>query len=239
MADRVRAGRRRKAAEYFAWWSDHDRWHPEWLATLVETLDRQPEVVLAYPLTQRMDPAGLPLEKPARQFETFGITDVATRWKMLSRSDSVAAGDIVYGLMRVEAMKQAGIFREVLCPDRLLIAEMTLQGQIRQVPEVLWSRRQFSAGSVARQRATLFRPGTKVPSALTAPWYMHARSLWARYGRHTPGTPWPFAPGCGTPHCLLRFGIRLAPLREVQRAAGAAEPRSAGREWVYKRAQAR
>ncbi len=176
-------------AEYFAWWSDHDRWDPEWLATLVDTLDRHPDVALAYPLTQRMDPAGLPLAKPARQFETFGVADMTARWKMLSRSDSVAAGDLVYGLMRVEALQQAGIFREVLCPDRLLAAELTLRGQIRQVPQVLWHRRQFADGSIVRQRRTLFRPGAKVPSALTPPWYMHARSLWATYGRDAAARP--------------------------------------------------
>jgi glycosyltransferase involved in cell wall biosynthesis len=174
-------------AEYFAWWSDHDRWHPQWLATLVETLDRHPQVALAYPLTQRIDPAGAPTGKPPRQFETFGIDDVATRWKRLGQSDSVAAGDIVYGLMRVDAIRQAGIFREVLCPDRLLVAELTLRGQIRQVPRVLWFRRQFDGGSVARQRATLFPTGVAVPSPLTPPWFMHARSLWTTYGRENPG----------------------------------------------------
>jgi hypothetical protein len=136
-----------------------------------------------------MDPGGLPVAKPARQFETFGVADMTARWTMLSRSDSVAAGDLVYGLMRVEAMQQAGIFREVLCPDRLLVAEITLRGQIRQVPEVLWYRRQFAAGSIVRQRATLFRPGASVPSALTPPWYMHARSLWATYGTNASALP--------------------------------------------------
>jgi hypothetical protein len=54
------------------------------------------------------------------------------------------------------------------------------------VPEVLWFRRQFTTGSIERQRMTLFRPGTKPRSALMAPWYMHARSLWTRYGREVP-----------------------------------------------------
>ena len=89
---------------------------------------------------------------------------------------------MVYGLMRVTAVREAGVFREVLCPDRLLVAELTLQGQIRQVPQALWYRRQFPAGSVERQRFTLFAPGTKTPSAVTPPWYLHARSLWATYG---------------------------------------------------------
>lgn len=168
-------------ARYFAWGSDHDRWHPDWLATLVATLDAHPEVVLAYPFTQRMDPGGRLLDKPARQFETFGVADKRMRWRMLSRSDSLAAGDMVYGLMRADALRRAGVFREVLCPDRLLIAELTLQGQIRQVPDVLWFRRQFPEGSIARQRTTLFAPGAARPSPFAPPWYLHARSLWVTY----------------------------------------------------------
>jgi hypothetical protein len=170
-------------AVYFAWASDHDRWHPRWLETLVATLDRHQDVVLGYPLTQRIDPDGKLLSKPARQFETLGVSDRQARWRMLNRSDSVAAGDMVYGLMRTAAVREAGVFREVLSPDRLLIAELTLQGEIRQVPEVLWYRRQFSSGSVERQRSTLFAPDTKPPFAFTPPWWMHARVLWHVYAR--------------------------------------------------------
>jgi hypothetical protein len=172
-----------RGVSYFAWGSDHDRWHPRWLETLVDTLDAHKDVVLAYPLTQRIDPEGTPLAKPARQFDTFGVADRHTRWRRLSRSDSVAAGDLVYGLMRADEVRDAGVFREVLCPDRLLVAELTLRGQIRQVPEVLWFRRQFAAGSIERQRSTLFLPGTAPPSRFTPAWYMHARSLWVTYGR--------------------------------------------------------
>jgi hypothetical protein len=175
-----------EGAKYFAWASDHDRWGPDWLRTLVDTLEQNPDVVLAYPLTQRIDPQGEALAKPARQFETFGLNDFRVRWTRFSRSDSVAAGDMIYGLIRVDALKQTGGFPEVLSPDRLLLAELSLRGQIRQVPEVLWFRRQFTTGSIERQRMTLFQPGTKPPSALVAPWYMHARSLWIRYGRDVP-----------------------------------------------------
>ena len=171
-----------RGQRYFAWASDHDRWHSEWLATLAGVLDAHPAVVLAYPLTQRIDPDGASLAKPARQFETIGVTDLNRRWRLLNRSDSVAAGDMVYGLMRTQAVRDAGIFRHVLCPDRLLVAELTLRGEVRQVPEVLWYRRQFAVGSVDRQRDTLFPPGTRPPSRLVTPWWMHARSLWQVYG---------------------------------------------------------
>ena len=63
-------------ASYVAWGSDHDRWHPRWLETLVGTLERYPDVLLAYPLTQRIDPSGAPLAKPARQFERSGLSIV-------------------------------------------------------------------------------------------------------------------------------------------------------------------
>lgn len=165
-------------ARYFAWASDHDRWAPRWLETLVEALEQDESVVLAYPLTQRIDAEGRPLAKPAREFDTWHVDDRDRRWTMLNRSDAVAAGDIVYGLMRTSAVREAGVFRDVLCPDRLLIAELTLQGQIRQIPEVLWFRRQFATGSIERQRSTLFAPGMATPSAFTPPWYMHARSMW-------------------------------------------------------------
>jgi hypothetical protein len=173
--------------DYFAWASDHDRWGRRWLETLVAELESHPEVVLAYPLTERMDASGIPFPKPAREFETVGITDLATRWRRFSRSDAVAAGDMVYGVMRPDAVRKAGIFRPVLCPDRLLLAELTMQGEIRQVPQVLWHRRQFSAGSISRQRSSLFAPGGPRPGALTTPWWMHARALWAAYGRRAAG----------------------------------------------------
>lgn len=168
--------------DYFAWASDHDRWHRRWLEALVGALEAHPEAVIAYPLTERMDASGVPLPKPARRFDTAGIADVRQRWRRFSRSDAVAAGDMVYGLMRPEAVRKAGVFREVLCPDRLLLAELTLQGEIHQVPAVLWYRRQFSTGSVSRQRQSLFAPGAPRPGALTPPWWLHARALWRTYG---------------------------------------------------------
>lgn len=223
-------------ALYFAWGSDHDRWHPDWLATLVATLEANPSVVLAYPVTQRMDPSGAFLEKPVRQFETFGVADRRARWTLLSRSDSLAAGDMVYGLMRADAVGRAGVFREVLCPDRLLVAELTLQGQIRQVPQLLWFRRQFATGSIARQRTTLYAPGARRPSAFTPPWYMHARALWAVYGREG-GAP----PGLTRP-AVARLIVLYASAYAWRHYAKSSVQRGllsvlGWPRWVYKRAK--
>jgi len=149
------ARREHPAAEYFAWVSDHDRWAPRWLARMVEELDAHPEAVLAYPQTLRVDDAGALIDKEPRAFDTAGIADARDRWRRFSWS-GYGSGDIVYGLMRRSALETAGIFPSVLNPDRLLVAELIQLGEIRQVAEPLWYRRQTGGASVERQRQSLF-----------------------------------------------------------------------------------
>jgi glycosyltransferase involved in cell wall biosynthesis len=175
------SGRDYPGATYFAWVSDHDRWHPEWLARLVTELDAHPEAVLAYPFVPRIDGEGNSLDKEPRRFETAGITDAQQRWRRFCR-EGIGSGDMVYGLMRIDALRGAGIFRPVLRPDRLLVAEMTLQGEIRQVPQPLWIRRQSSLASVSRQGTTLFA-GPAPHWFGWPPWLQHAYVLMREYGR--------------------------------------------------------
>jgi glycosyltransferase involved in cell wall biosynthesis len=175
-------------ATYFAWVSDHDRWHPEWLARLIHELDTHPEAVLAYPITRRMTAAGEEIDKGPRLFDTVGLSAWAARWRHFCR-EGVGSGDMVYGLMRLQALRAAGIFRPVLRPDRLLIAELVLRGEIRQVPAVLWFRRQSSASSVARQRETLVPAGAAPRWFLWPPWLHHAFVLHREYVKPEPPLP--------------------------------------------------
>jgi hypothetical protein len=66
---------------------------------------------------------------------------------------------MVYGLFRAEALQQAGVFRRLLAPDRLLLAELTVLGEFRQVPEVLWERRFRGIHSTNRHRRGSFPDG--------------------------------------------------------------------------------
>lgn len=172
------------SAEYFAWVSDHDVWAPTWLATLIGELDAHPEAVLAHPLAPRIDEKGRVEEKTPRTFDTAGLDDVSERWRRFCWQ-GFGSGDMVYGLVRIAALRRAGIFRPVLNPDRLLIAELTLQGQIRQVLEPLWFRRRSDEASVARQRTTLFAgdvpPGFNLPPAI-----QHVRVLKSEYASGSP-----------------------------------------------------
>ena len=155
-------------AEYFAWLSDHDLWHPHWLARLVARLDENPEAVLAYPLNTVVDEAGRTLRQPW-VFDTAGI---ASPWERLTLAcRGMAAGSMVYGLFRAPALKACGVYRPVIVPDRLLMSELALRGEMLQVQEVLWHRRQLTgvSPSVPRQRASFF-PGRRPPLYSYLPW---------------------------------------------------------------------
>jgi glycosyltransferase involved in cell wall biosynthesis len=160
------------AAPYFAWGSDHDVWEPGWLAALSAELDARPAAVLAYPLNDSISETGDVLRAPWR-FATGGEPAAVRFVRVLRR---MVAGDMVYGLFRADAVEACGILRDVLMPDRLLLAELSLRGDFRQVPELLWHRRlrERSAGAPLQRGPDLF-PGRRT-SAL--PWWLvHSRAL--------------------------------------------------------------
>ncbi len=174
-------------AEYFAWASDHDLWHPRWLQQVVDALDRHPEVVLAYPKNRRIGRAGEVLARKAWAFDTFGMTDA---WARVNHSvRHMSAGNMVYGLYRVESLTAAGVYRRVLVPDRLLMTELAVLGQFKQVPEVLWYRRWYGRiFSLGRQRANFF-PGRR-PLYMYLPWWFsHGVSLFWIFGVEGKGVP--------------------------------------------------
>ena len=161
--------------EYFAWASDHDVWHPRWLSQLVAVLDAEPQVVMSYPFNVGIDDEGNVIKEPW-EFDTFGITDL--RERLALTSDQMAAGNMVYSLFRADALDSCGIYRLVLLPDRLLMTELALRGQFKQVPETLWFRRYRPdvKASYVRQRASFFPDGAPLYSFL--PWsLMHTAAV--------------------------------------------------------------
>jgi cephalosporin hydroxylase len=98
---------------------------------------------------------------------------MVSRERRLAKAvDGMSAGNMVYGLMRTDALGRCGVYREVLMPDRLLIAQLSLLGELRQVPEVLWRRRfNGTSASLARQRENFF-PDRRAPAYMRLPWWL-------------------------------------------------------------------
>lgn len=141
-------------SEYFAWVSDHDLWHARWLERLVTELGSHPDVVLAYSLHVQITATGVRMSAKKKAFETFGISHRAERLYRSARY--MLSGDMIYGLLRARALEAAGVFRPVITPDRQVLLALSLFGQFRQVPEVLWYREFLRGFDVERQRKAFF-----------------------------------------------------------------------------------
>ncbi|CAB1056251.1 hypothetical protein D1BOALGB6SA_987 [Olavius sp. associated proteobacterium Delta 1] len=148
--------------DYYAWVSDHDVWHPQWLESMILALNANPEAVLVYPRWVSIDLEGRrhPKKKPF-VFSTGGLSE-AQRIRAVCR-DAPKFGYMVYGLFRAPALRRSGVFRRVLFPDAILMHELCLQGHFIQVDAELWYRRKNAAFSIARQKRSLF---------VQKPWYL-------------------------------------------------------------------
>ena len=181
--------------EYFAWVGDHDLWHARWLQEMVAVLDADPDVVLAYCEHLRMLPHRSEIAR--KEFETAGVTSRAARIARSARD--MHAGNMIYGLMRVKALAAAGVFRAVITPDRQVLLALSLFGQVRQVPEVLWYREILREFDISRQREVFFPAG--------APLYIYAPS----HLQHFATLAWDFAVcGRGRPFFGRPAGLAYA-----------------------------
>jgi hypothetical protein len=144
--------------------SDHDLWHARWLEEMITVLDAHPEVVLAYPEHIRMLPERSEIVR--KEFDTSGVLSPVARISRAARR--MLAGNMIYGLMRAEALEGAGVFRGVVTPDRQVLLALSLFGQFRQVHEVLWYREMVRAFDIERQRDVFFPDG--------APFYVYLPS---------------------------------------------------------------
>lgn len=162
-------------ARYFAWASDHDVWEADWARSLLHALELTPAAVLAYPRVTRIEADGERVLKPMPS----GTVGVADRLERLRRAYSrLAPGDMIYGLFRTAALERCGAFPRVVAPDRLLLAELSLQGAFLGVPRPLWSRRREARFSLERQRGSLF--GERVPWHAALPWWLQHAATFVR-----------------------------------------------------------
>jgi glycosyltransferase involved in cell wall biosynthesis len=149
--------------DYFAWVSDHDVWHPQWLESMIMAMNANPEAVLVYPRCVSIDLEGRrhPIKR-SFEFSTAGMSE-AQKIKAICR-DARGFGKMVYGLFRAGALRRVGIYRRVLFPDVILMHELCLQGHFIQVHAELWYRRRNATFSIARQKRSLF---------VQKPWYLY------------------------------------------------------------------
>lgn len=200
-------------SEYFAWVSDHDSWHPRWLEVLAGVLDEHPEVVLAYPLTQRVFPTHRFTMR--RRFDTMGVKNPIARVRSAVRA--LTAGNCIYGLIRSRALERAGIFSAVLEPDRNVLMQLLLMGEFGHVPQVLWYREVAGAFSYQRQRRMLFQEHIPLHTYLPITIQHFGAMLWSFAVRGRDRPPFGRLSGIGYAFAYLWYANKRALLRDDAR----------------------
>lgn len=137
-------------APYFRWACHDDKLHPRCIEACIDVLNRHPEVVLAYPQTQMIDASGTPIEDPdfvvnldlrqRRPSQRFA--------EYLRRYLWGGGGGQLFGLMRTEVLRSTMRHGDFPSADLVLIGEMTLRGQIYEIPERLFLRRLHEENSI-------------------------------------------------------------------------------------------
>ena len=202
-------------SEFFAWVSDHDVWHARWLETLVSVLDHESRVVVAYSASLRTTPDDAWLEK--KGFDTTGITRASRR--IARAAQEMLAGDMIYGLMRAHALEAAGVFRPVVTPDRQILLALSLFGEVRHVPEVLWYREMAREFDLERQRKVFFPDGTPLYAYLPSH-VQHCVSLLWDFGIRGKGRP-QFGRVAGASYAAVHLWFSVArQLPRLRRGAG-------------------
>jgi len=135
-----------KNPTYFAWVTDHDLFHKKWLESLINFLQKDRNVVVAYPQKKIIDSFGNEIKE-----NIFFTKDSSYSNKHLSsikRLISFAflragAGDIAHGLFNAKILKMSNIAWPIkITPDKLFLLRLMRFGSIDSLDQTLFFRRE-------------------------------------------------------------------------------------------------
>jgi glycosyltransferase involved in cell wall biosynthesis len=162
--------------ELFKWCAVDDLMEPECVATCVAGLDASPEAVLAYPGAVDIDEAGASLGEiyDNREHYEFASSDVSLRFRdLICQGHSCIS---VFGVVRRSALQRSSLIGSYPASDKVLLAELGLQGPFVRVPGDLILHRQHKKRSVT-EHGTLRERMAWFNTAHRGPVFPHFRLL--------------------------------------------------------------
>ncbi|MCW5632268.1 MAG: glycosyltransferase family 2 protein [Rubrivivax sp.] len=159
---------------YFKWASASDICTKDALASHVQVLDTEPDVVLCYGRTRLVDGNGRALHVYEGDRD-FSMAMPSERFERVCLD--MQLNNPMSGLVRTAVLRRTGLDRLYPGGDMVLTAELALYGCIRLLPEVSLVRRQ-SADTFTSMRTPLeiqrmYDPGAQRPLR-TLHWRLHA-----------------------------------------------------------------
>lgn len=176
-----------QAAEgkYFKWAAHDDECHRAMLGRCVEFLDASPDsVTMVYPLAELIDEEGKTLVAGLDRIES---KDPMPHRRLARLLWSLNYCDPVFGLIKTEVLRKTQLIGPFFGADYVLLGELAMLGEIRELDEILFrlrahSGRSMKANASARTRAAWYDPSASrklfvMPSWERMVWEM-CRSVW-------------------------------------------------------------
>lgn len=185
--------------EFFMLAADHDDWEKEYISRCVEVLDNDPSVVLCSSEAAWISSTGELLERISTRLDTRGL-DKASRFHVtLWTLDNCY---LIYGLIRMSALKNRGRCIQGFAPDVLLLTELSLLGAFACIPARLFYLRQTEGYGNAYLQAQ--RLGINTDSKLLG-LRLYWELVWRRgrvASRHFPSLPGKCMAICSVVSCM-------------------------------------
>jgi len=145
---------------YFAWVSDHDLYHKDWLKENIKKLQENKFAIISYPLVSGIDSRGQINERQPTYYENDSM-NVYRRISSFANLEA-GAGNIIWGVFRYEALIKIGGWPKLIVPDVILILRLCLFGSIVQINKILHIRREqnerseYSGSMISRQLRAIY-----------------------------------------------------------------------------------
>lgn len=167
--------------EYFKWAAHDDECHPAMIGRCVEFLDRVKTAAMVYPLGELIDERGGSLLRPLDRIES---TDRRPYRRLARLLWSLNMCDPVFGLIRSECLRRTRLIGPFFGADYVLLAELAMLGEIRELDQVLFRlrahpTRSMKANQSARARAAWYDPSAARKLFVMPSW---ERMVWELLG---------------------------------------------------------
>ena len=147
--------------EFFKWAAHDDLIAPDFLLKCVETLDRNPSVILCFSKMEIIDELGNTKGSFDLQLNKVGSAKPHMRFGNLILFDRLCFD--IFGVIRSIILKKTQLITNHIASDRTLRAELGLLGRFYEIPDVLFYPRDHAERSVRafpahHMRAAWFDP---------------------------------------------------------------------------------
>jgi O-antigen biosynthesis protein len=168
--------------KYFMFAAGHDLWDPTFISKAVQIMENDPDIILCYSKTIRIDTKDTPLEPGKNNWD---LRDKPACSRLIYLVNNISGGDPCYGLVQLRHLRA---FHEldfgfIWGQDQVMLAYYTLHGTIAHIPEPLFYLRMTDNEAVEERKKTV--PLDYDPSKGHRMLTMSMTELWQQMGEAT------------------------------------------------------